>query len=115
MKALFYTYDVAATRSLPTTPLGSLISQKRGELLAAAEALGAKNVRVFGSVAKGEDGTRSDVDILVDLEPGVSLIGLGRIEEAFSRILGRDVDVAPASGLKSQLRDEVLAEAISLE
>lgn len=108
-------HDAASARSLPTTSVGSLLTKKRGELLAAAEELGAKNVRVFGSVARGADGPRSDVDVLVDLEPGVSLVGLGKLQDAFSRILGREVDIVPASGLKAGLRDQVLAEAIPLE
>lgn len=102
-------------RGLPTTATGWLLRDKASELIAAARRLGATNVRVFGSVARGEDGPESDIDLLVDLEGGTSLVGLGRLQHAFESVLGRTVDVVPASGLKPSLRHEVLAEAISIE
>lgn len=77
--------------------------------------MGASNLRVFGSVARGEDGPESDIDLLVDLAPKVSLIGLGQVQDAMESILGRRVDVVPASGLKASIRDKVLREAIRLE
>lgn len=102
-------------RGLPTTSTGRLLRTKASELISAARRLGAANVRVFGSVARGEDGPDSDIDLLVDLESGTGLIGLGRLQHAFESVLGRAVDVVPASGLKPSLRTDVLAEAISLE
>ena len=102
-------------RGLPTTATGWLLRDKASELISAARRLGAANVRVFGSVARGEDGPDSDIDLLVDLEGGIGLIGLGRLQQAFEAVLCRTVDVVPASGLKSSLRPGVLAEAISLE
>ena len=62
-------HDVASEWPLPTTMLGSLISQKLGEPLEAAVALGAKNVRVFGCAIRGEDGPRSDVDLSAEAIP----------------------------------------------
>jgi len=56
-------------------PVGHVVRQKRRELVAAAEAHGASHVRVFGSVARGEDGADSDVDLLVDLPRGLGLLG----------------------------------------
>lgn len=102
-------------RELPTTVLGTLLRDKRDELVAVAKRHGASNLRVFGSVARGEDGPDSDIDMLVDLAPGTSLTGLGRIQEALETVLGRKVDVTPASALKAGLKDSVLAEAIALE
>src|SRR5680860_1115035 len=97
------------------TATGVLIYQNRNALIEAGNRLGATNLRVFGSVARGDAGPDSDIDILVDLAPTVSLIGLGELEEAFAEILGRKVDVVPASGLKSGIRAAVLREAIPLE
>lgn len=102
-------------RRLPDTELGRLLQAKRGEMVDVARRHGASNLRVFGSVARAEDGASSDVDILVDLAPGTGLIGLGVIEEELEMVLGRDVDLVPASSLRSEFRDQVLAEAIALE
>ncbi|HEX4867901.1 MAG TPA: nucleotidyltransferase domain-containing protein [Acidimicrobiales bacterium] len=71
-------------------------------------------MRVFGSVARGEDNSASDVDLLVDLDPGVGVVALAGLERELGELLGVDVDVVPAETLKSRIRDEVLAEAISL-
>lgn len=102
-------------RELPTTVTGLLLREKAAELVAVARDLGASKLRVFGSVARGEDGPTSDIDLLVDLEPGVGLVGLGRLQEEFEAILGRRVDVIPASNLKPALRDDVLLEAVAVE
>lgn len=104
-----------ARRRLPTTVLGSLLNERSDELIAIGRRYGASNIRVFGSVARGDDGLGSDVDLLVDLAPSTSLIDLGNLEEAFSQLLERTVDVVPASALKPRLRDAVLTEAIPLE
>ena len=74
----------------------------------------ATNLRVFGSVARGDDTSASDVDLLVDLGPRVGLLALIGLEMEMEELLGVDVDLIPASGLKPGLRDRVLAEAISL-
>ncbi len=89
--------------------------ERCAELVAAAERLGAANLRVFGSAARGDDGPTSDIDFLVDLSPSVTLFGLGRLEEEFEAILQRKVDVVPASSLKPGLRERVLQEAVPLE
>jgi transcriptional regulator with XRE-family HTH domain len=60
-------------------PVGRRVRRRRRDLLAAAAAHGASNLRVFGSVARGQDTSDSDVDLLADLPPGVSLFGLGRL------------------------------------
>ena len=75
---------------------------------------GATNLRVFGSVARGEDTEASDIDLLVDLAPGTGLFGLIGLQRELASLLGQDVDLVPASGLKADVRDVVLAEAISL-
>ena len=103
-----------ARPGLPDTPLGRRLRQRRRQLLAAAEKYGATNVRVFGSVARGEDTPDSDIDILVDLSPRSSLITLGRLEREIRDVLGVPVDVVPAEGLRPAVRAEAEEEAILL-
>ena len=86
----------------------------RSEILSLAARHGAFNVRVFGSVARGEDDAASDIDILVDLEPGRSLFDLGGLLTDLKTLLGRDVDVVTEKGLRSALRERVLQEAVLL-
>ncbi|PZS39452.1 MAG: nucleotidyltransferase [Pseudonocardiales bacterium] len=75
---------------------------------------GARNVRVFGSVARGEDTDDSDIDLLVDLDIDVGLVSLAGLTRELAELLDVDVDVVPAATLKSAVRDEVLSEAIAL-
>ena len=76
---------------------------------------GASNIRVFGSVARGEDGPDSDVDLLVDLDVRtLGLLPLGAIADELSALLGERVDVAPASALAARVADSALAEAVPL-
>jgi len=87
---------------------------RRDELLAIAAQRGASNVAVFGSVARGDADERSDVDILVDLESGRSLLDLGGLLMDLREALGCDVDVVTRAGLRHRIRDRVLAEATPL-
>jgi hypothetical protein len=103
-----------ARPGLPDTPLGRRLRQRRRQVLAAAKKFGASNVKVFGSVARGEDTPESDIDILVDLSPLSSLVTLGRLERELSNVLGVPVDVVPAEGLRPAVRAEAEQEAISL-
>lgn len=84
------------------------------ELTDAAARRGATNLRVFGSVARGEATPTSDLDLLVDLEPGRSLVDLGGLLMDLSEIVGVEVDVVTEAGLKPRVRDRVLAEAVPL-
>ena len=86
----------------------------RNEILRIAARYGAYNVRVFGSLARGEADADSDVDLLVDLEPGRSLFDLGGLLMDLQDLLGRRVDVVTANGLRERIRDRVLREAIPL-
>ncbi len=72
------------------------------------------NVRVFGSVARGDERAESDVDLLVDVAPGVGLFELGRCQAELQALLGAPVDLVPATDLKAGVADEVLAEAQAL-
>jgi hypothetical protein len=96
-------------------PVGKIVRQKRRELVAAAAAHGASRVRVFGSVARGEDGAESDVDLLVDLPPGLGLLGYARLLDQMETVLGGPaVDLVPAADLKPEMRARVEREAIPL-
>lgn len=87
---------------------------RRSDVLRVAAARGASNVRVFGSVARGEAGPASDVDLLVDLEPGRSLLDLGGLLTDLEDLLGVSVDVVTPPGLKPRNAERVLAEAVPL-
>jgi len=75
---------------------------------------GAGNVRVFGSVARGETDSRSDVDLLVDLEPGRSLLDLARLQRKLEELLTVPVDVVSSRGLRERVRETVLRDALPL-
>lgn len=82
------------------------------EIRRAAADSGARDVRVFGSVARGEERDGSDVDFLVTVEPGRSLLDLARLELRLERLLGRPVDVVTEAGLREAIRAAALREAI---
>ncbi|GIG37696.1 nucleotidyltransferase family protein [Cellulomonas pakistanensis] len=96
----------------PETVLSRVLGRQRDAIVTAASKHRMSNVRVFGSVARGEDGPESDVDLLVDLEPGVSLFDLARLEVELTDLLRRPVDVVPARMLKPRVARTV--EAIAL-
>ena len=91
-----------------------LLESKREEILKISEHYGAHNVRIFGSVARGESESNSDIDILVDMEPGRSLFDLGGLLYDLQQLLGVEVDVVTENGLRSRIRDHVLDEAVAL-
>ena len=99
---------------LPDTRLGRRLRRHRRAVIETAARRGACNVRVFGSVARGEDSAASDVDLLVDLDEGVGVVSLAGLRRELVDLLDVDVDVVPAATLKPGVRDEVLAEAITL-
>ncbi len=91
-----------------------VLKEKREEILRIAARHGASNVRVFGSVARGEANAQSDVDLLVELERGRSLLDHAALMLDLERLLGRRVDVATERGLKPQIREHILREAVRL-
>ncbi len=101
-------------RGLPDTPLGRRLRQHRRALVDAVRTAGASNLRVFGSVARGEDGPDSDVDLLVDLPEETSLFAVLALEGTLERILKVKVDLAPVTSLKPRVRAEALADAVAL-
>jgi predicted nucleotidyltransferase len=88
-----------------------LIQSKREEILQLASQHGACNIRVFGSVARGEAQSDSDIDFLVDLEQNLSPWFPVRLIRELEQLLGRKVDVITEKGLKERIRERVLQEA----
>jgi predicted nucleotidyltransferase len=102
----------------PATRLGSpsvrLLRRRRSELLAVAERHGARNVRVFGSTARNQARPDSDIDLLVELDPGRTLLDLVALRRDLTRALGRPVDVATDEMLSRPARVQAESEAVPL-
>jgi predicted nucleotidyltransferase len=90
------------------------LREKRSQIIELARARGASHVRVFGSVARGEAGEGSDIDFVVDLEPGRSLLDLGGLLMDLRDLLEQDVDVVSERGLRPRVAERVLADAVEL-
>jgi len=94
--------------------LDQLLRERRAEILSLARQHGARSVRIFGSVARGEAGPDSDVDFLVEMEPGRTLLDMGGLLMDLREVLGRDVDVVTERSLNPRIRERVLKEVIAL-
>ena len=94
--------------------LTELLQTKREDILRTAAKYGAYNVRVFGSVARGEADEKSDIDLLVNMEPDRSLFDLGGLLTDLEDLLGCKVDVVTEKGLRDRIRERVLKEAVAL-
>jgi uncharacterized protein len=95
-------------------PRADKLRRRRRRLFDAAEKHGVSHLRAFGSVARGDATAESDVDLLVDLTPGRTLLDLAAFRREAAEILDLPVDVATADMLKDRIRDEVLSEALPL-
>lgn len=87
------------------------IQQKKKEILLVAQQHGIVNIRIFGSVARGDDNLQSDVDLLVDLEQGRTLFDLGGALIKLQNLLGRKVDIVTERGLHWYLKEKIMKEA----
>ncbi|MGH2594161.1 MAG: nucleotidyltransferase family protein [Anaerolineae bacterium] len=94
--------------------IDDVLKNKREDVLRIAAKHGAYNVRIFGSVARGEADDQSDIDILVEMEPGRSLFDLGGLLMDLQDLPGRKVDVATEKELRERMRERALKEAVSL-
>jgi hypothetical protein len=95
-------------------PVGRRVRLRRHDLITTAAAHGASGLRVFGSVARGQDRPDSDVDLLADLPPGMSLFGLARLQADLEAILGARVDLVPAADLKPDVRGRADRDLVPL-
>ena len=98
----------------PDTRLGRLVRRRRADLRAVAARHGATNLRLFGSVACGQDGPHSDVDLVVDLPETTSLLELIALRRELAELLGTSVDVVPARSLRPEVAAEIERDAIRL-
>jgi predicted nucleotidyltransferase len=94
--------------------IGDLLKFKRPEILRLAQAHGAHNVRIFGSVARGEAHADSDIDFLVEMDNGRSLLDLIELSQDLETLLQRKVDVLTDKGLSPYLEQGIHAEAVLL-
>src|SRR5919106_6020095 len=94
--------------------LNQLVREKREEILKIAAKHGAYNVRLFGSVARGEAGPESDVDLLIDTGPGRTAFFPGGLVADLEDLLGRPVEVVTEQGLHWYIKEHVLKEAVPL-
>ncbi len=91
-----------------------VLEKNRQAIREATKRFNAANPRVFGSVARGEDRVDSDLDILVDALPGMTLFDLGGLQFEMEQLLPCKVDVVTSGGLKPRMRDRILAEAAAI-
>jgi hypothetical protein len=90
------------------------VKEKREEILKVASLRGARNVRLFGSLARGEESADSDVDLLVDMEEGRSLLDLSNLLQDMEELLGCRVHVVESEALHWAIRERIIKEAVPL-
>ena len=103
---------MTTVRQVNETPSLELLRVRRSEILRIAGRHGASNVRIHGSVARGAARPESDVDMLVDMEDGSSLLDLAALHLELEDLLGFPVEIA--TDVKPRLRERVHAEAVGL-
>jgi predicted nucleotidyltransferase len=94
--------------------IDEILGEKRDEILRIASIHGAYNVRVFGSVARGDAGPNSDIDLLVNLQPDRSLLDHVGLIQDLEAMMGRKIDVVIEEALHWYIRERVIREAIKL-
>jgi predicted nucleotidyltransferase len=92
----------------------NVLQNRRAEILALAAKHGASNVRLFGSVVRGEYGENSDVDFLVDMQENRSLFDLIGLQQDIEKAIGRRVDVLTPNSINRHLKDRIMGEAALL-
>ena len=106
----------AAGIELEFTPISELdrIRRKRDDIIDVLAAHGLTNVGVFGSVARGEETSASDIDLLVDVAPDTGLLSIIRAQDELETLLGREIDLIPRAGLKPRVAIDVAREVVTL-
>lgn len=94
--------------------LNHQLQAKRQEIITLADRYGARNLKIFGSVARGEDQPSSDVDFLVEMDERATLLDYVGLIQDLELLLGCKVDVAEPSSLHPLIRDRILQEAVAL-
>ena len=94
--------------------LNELLKSRRDEIIRISVKHGARNVRVFGSVARGDADEKSDIDLLVEFKIGTTLLNHAALMLDLEELLGVKVDVFSDRGLRDRIRDRVLREAVAL-
>lgn len=104
---------MAAAPQSHDSPLGirQTVAKRKAEILRLAAKHGANNIRLFGSIARGDEVESSDIDFLVEMKPRRSLLDQVGLQQDLEELLGRRVDVVPEGGLSPYLADQILAEA----
>ena len=90
------------------------LKKKRESIISVVERNGGRKVRIFGSLARGEGLTDSDVDILIELDPGRSLLDILAIKQDLEDLLHRNVDVLTESAVSPYIKDDIMSEAVAL-
>jgi uncharacterized protein len=90
------------------------LQQNRDAVLRIAAKYGARNIRLFGSASRGEASAASDLDFLVDLEPGRSLLDQVGLKQELEELLGRNIDIVVEGGISPYLEERILSEAVPL-
>ncbi len=108
---MIHLLSTVSSFSIPAMGIDDILKDKREEIRQIAARHGAHNLRVFGSVARGEADEHSDIDFLVEMEPGRSLLDLGSLMIDLKALLGRTVDIVCEDSIYWLLRRRILKEA----
>ena len=111
---LFLPGNIRAIERITKLTKKEIISSRRSQILSLARKYGIRNVRLFGSVVRGEDNSDSDADFLIDLEPDRGLVDHAGFMVELEKLLGIKVDVVTENGLKDSYRKRVLEEAVTI-
>jgi predicted nucleotidyltransferase/DNA-binding XRE family transcriptional regulator len=111
VEAAGFDLSLTLTPAQPKSHLQVVVMRNRARLVRELRALGATNLRLFGSVGRGEDVPCSDIDLLVDVDQSTGLFALGLMRSRAEEILGTSVDIVPADGLKADAAARILSEA----